>query len=478
LLYHPLVGDPSMCNLPGYLSPELCEGERELSKSDDHWAICVLFYRMVSGEMPFAGMSGAEVLESIQKNGIVFPHTTKSLSPAVMEFIRKSLGATMSERPDGRELNLRFKAILKKQYSATDDMEPIPGVLPPGDRPTVPPDVNAIAIKDVYREAVKRTTRPVPAEDALLLGKDEELLHSDSDDSPEMDFDFDPDLEIDIETEIDMRETQVSPPLGYRGDDISNPSVDFMVLPPILMSSAGMTNPPGALKSEWPPENPMASTKASIDTSRIAVLEQHRMKRKRLVKQVFFNISLGMIAAVALYLFSGTDRFGTWHAEDAIRIADTPTETPLAKSPAESESVPETASGEPEIEARESVAAVPASAGAVSIRMENLPPGAYILVNGRRVEHPIMVHKSAEPLAVNVVVDERIIYSTILLPEGDQVITLPVNEAPKKVKGREVLRARKGKSAKPPIRGENNLGKLSSNPHQLRGNPFLKVNGR
>ncbi len=478
LLYHPLVGDPTKCNLPGYLSPELCEGERALRKSDDHWAICVLFYRMVFGKMPFAGVSGAEVLQSIRQNGIVFPRMTNSLSPLVMEFIRKSLGVTASERPDGRELNLRFKAILKKQYSATEDMEPITGVLPVGDRPTVPPDINAIAVKDAYREAVKRTTRPVAAEDTLLLGKDEEMLHSDTDDTPEMDFDFDPDLEIDIETEIDVRETQTSRPLDYRGQDISNRSVDFMVLPPILMSSAEMTNSTGASMSEWPPENPMAFTKASIDTSCIAVPEQYRMKRKRLVKQVFFNISLGMVAAVALYLLSGMDRFGIWHAEDAIRVADTPIETPLANSLVESESVPETSGKEPDIEARESIAAAPASAGEVFIRMENLPVGAYILVNGSRAEHPIAVQKSARPLAINVVVDERIIYSTILLPEGDQVITLPVKGEPKKVKGRVFRRAGKGKSVKPPIRGKNNLGKLSSNPHQLRENPFLEINVR
>lgn len=478
LLYHPLVGDPAKCNLPGYLSPELCEGKRALSKSDDHWAICVLFYRMVTGEMPFAGLCGAEVLQSIRQNGIVFPRMTNALSPLVVEFIRKSLGESESERPDGRELNLRIKAILKKPNGKADDMEPIIEVLPAGDRPTVPPDVDAFAIKDTYGEVVKRTTRPVPAEDTLLLGKDEELLHSDTDEIPEMDFDFDPDLEIDIESEIDVQETQPSPPVGSVRNDISPPSVDFMVFPTISMSSGEMMHPPGASMSEWPPENRMASTQASIDTSCITALEQRKMNRKRLVKQAFFNISFGMVAAVALYLFSGKDRFTLWHSEDAISVTDAPISAVVTDSAVESVSGPGNSATETEIEARESAAAAPAPAGEVTITMENLPAAAYILVNGSRAEHPIVVQKSAKPLAINVVVDERIIYSTTLLPEGDQVITLPGKETPKKGKGRVVRRTGKGKSAKPPIRGKGNLGRLSSNPHQLRENPFPKANAR
>jgi hypothetical protein len=60
----------------------------------------------------------------------------------------------------------------------------------------------------------------------------------------------------------------------------------------------------------------------------------------------------------------------------------------------------------------------------VTIRLNEVPADAYILLNGIRTSLPIVVPKSQKPVAIGVIVGDRIVFSTTVSPLADQVITV------------------------------------------------------
>ena len=94
-----------------YLSPEQARGERTTPASD-LYAVGVLLYRVLTGEVPFSG----SVNEVITMHREVTPLAPSSFDPALEPFdevCSALLSKEAGERPDAAEATVRMKALLK-----------------------------------------------------------------------------------------------------------------------------------------------------------------------------------------------------------------------------------------------------------------------------------------------------------------------------------------------------------------------------
>lgn len=83
----------------GYMAPERLRGKRGDARSDQ-FSFCVMVWRAVGGQPPFAGKTGAELLESIERRAIREPPAGK-VPDWLLAVLRKGLASDPKDRhPD------------------------------------------------------------------------------------------------------------------------------------------------------------------------------------------------------------------------------------------------------------------------------------------------------------------------------------------------------------------------------------------
>jgi tetratricopeptide (TPR) repeat protein len=108
---------------PEYMSPEQCEGDRDIDARSDVYAIGVMLYEMATGAPPFWGNS-AEIQQSHRSHRPPSPSRRAPLSAVLESLILKCLAKSPGRRfADGTELAQATRAAFGKARTA----EPTPG---------------------------------------------------------------------------------------------------------------------------------------------------------------------------------------------------------------------------------------------------------------------------------------------------------------------------------------------------------------
>jgi serine/threonine-protein kinase len=83
---------------PEYMPPEQVIDSTTVDQRADVWAFSVVLYEMLSGKVPFAGRSSAEILRSILDRDAPSLVETMNLSPSLWEIIERGLRKDPDER--------------------------------------------------------------------------------------------------------------------------------------------------------------------------------------------------------------------------------------------------------------------------------------------------------------------------------------------------------------------------------------------
>lgn len=94
----PLTNTGAAVGTPGYMAPEQCYG-RPLDGRSDQYALGVLAFECLAGEVPFTGDSFGEM---VRKHCMEPPPRITSLRPDVPEAVADALVKAMSKRPEER----------------------------------------------------------------------------------------------------------------------------------------------------------------------------------------------------------------------------------------------------------------------------------------------------------------------------------------------------------------------------------------
>jgi serine/threonine protein kinase len=93
-------GRPEIAGTLAYMAPEQASGEtHRLDARTDLWAVGVILYRMLSGQLPFSGTTNQELLEAIRYGESRDPRSIDpQISPELARIVRRCLAKRMSER--------------------------------------------------------------------------------------------------------------------------------------------------------------------------------------------------------------------------------------------------------------------------------------------------------------------------------------------------------------------------------------------
>jgi serine/threonine-protein kinase len=128
---------------PVYLSPERLRGE-EAGVGDDVWALCVVLYLLVTGEVPFEGESVVELLVALAGDE-PSPLASHGISdPALWDILRRGLGPRSTRWPSMGALREALILELLKRGTTKDIAglalgEAVPAVSVPAPSPPVRP---------------------------------------------------------------------------------------------------------------------------------------------------------------------------------------------------------------------------------------------------------------------------------------------------------------------------------------------------
>jgi tRNA A-37 threonylcarbamoyl transferase component Bud32 len=94
------AGRPEIAGTLAYMAPEQASGEtHRLDARTDLWAVGVIYFRLLSGELPFSGATHQELLETIRYSE---PKDLRGIdpqiSPELARIVRRCLAKRMSER--------------------------------------------------------------------------------------------------------------------------------------------------------------------------------------------------------------------------------------------------------------------------------------------------------------------------------------------------------------------------------------------
>ena len=128
-----------MIGTPNYMSPEQIQGASKVDHRADLWAVGVIAFRALTGQLPFTGHT-VQVIRAILHDAAPPPSSiAEGLSPAVDEFFARALARDISQRfQSARELSEALATIARREppeSGATGPTSLLPGSLPPAPRP-------------------------------------------------------------------------------------------------------------------------------------------------------------------------------------------------------------------------------------------------------------------------------------------------------------------------------------------------------
>ena len=448
LLHHRLKGSPADFNLPPYLSPQLCIRSGELSNADDDWAVSILLYRMLSGTVPFAGSSPWEVLKSMRQCQFSLPAAIKNQFPLLSVFLQKSLAGKVSDRLDGAQMNLSLKSILATRRTPPQSPaapEPTAAEIPAVAEGAIQTRKN-IELPDswnLFDAVVLEKELSLPPAEAEVEERDArgtDLLDDLDDWELEEAFDFLDDSELNDEQqtvlllgyqspELIEAAGGISDPRKRSRSDITRPLVISSVSTTIEMENLSHTNhaSPSSDTTSVVPDNSrmtaggtnsvaggpnsrvstQSATLRSIDASMVASREQRKRRVTRIIRSVALNGGIAVVTFFGIvFLFHGNSK------GDDIPVTATSAIHVSGDNPAAAATAPADASG----------ANFAAPAETVTIYLKNVPPKSHVQLNGIRANLPIVVPKSTKPVIIDVLLGERIVFTTRLSPLVDQEI--------------------------------------------------------
>jgi serine/threonine protein kinase len=107
---------------PDYISPEHARG-RPAGPPADLYAVGVLAFHMLTGQLPFAGTTPMEVMEQHVHSPPPIPHeVNKEIPKALSELILKLLSKEPGDRPDASKMKADLKAATKQLRNASTMM--------------------------------------------------------------------------------------------------------------------------------------------------------------------------------------------------------------------------------------------------------------------------------------------------------------------------------------------------------------------
>ena len=86
---------------PSYMSPEQIRGSA-VTSSSDLYSLCVLYYELVTGSVPFKGSHAAEIITKIIEDD---PMPPKEICPEIMPSINEFILKGLEKKPSSRYLN-------------------------------------------------------------------------------------------------------------------------------------------------------------------------------------------------------------------------------------------------------------------------------------------------------------------------------------------------------------------------------------
>ena len=469
LLHYQLTGRPASFNLLSYLSPELVGESDVVRSSDDNWATSVLLYQMIFGESPFTGSSREETVLRILSGSPTLNESFVQTFPSIASFFKNTLCAEQHDRLDGREMVQVLRSILFEFRStpdsvAKDDMPDAAGV---GDDDAIHP-VRSVTAESFLDDELK-DTRP----QAVAHHWKDECV----DTTEQNTIGFTGDSSALIE---DMKDTS---PGVYVIDDAvwSTTATEFLPITDSEIEAspvahAGTTmSARSSTERRLEEENPAALTRSetieplflqnnSIQPVHNRPCSVGRERRAWKIPMLFaFVVVVAFVAVLAGVIYAPGS------AQQTHPLAHDSLKSERANAPALESSIKESSGEEPSREPGEESGS-PEKVENITITLNGLPSKSRVTLNGLPATHPLIMPKSDNPVAIQAIIGNRIIFTQTLVPEKN--LTIQISDAgPNSLYNRRKKRTEANKNRRPPA-SQQTKGALSSNPYRLRENPF------
>lgn len=490
LLYHELRGQPAMYNLAGYLSPEQVTSTDVLHPDDDYWAVTALLYYMLFGRLPFVSETRYETIRRAMTEELQFSAEFEQMHPDLVEFLKIGLAKAPKDRfQSGRDINLALKSVLSAYKDSPDSLAPSDAVSGAAGfrapRENHPMSVPAESFLDSDMENELQDTKPQPVvAGAYTTDRTTQDCCAPVDEHPTPE----PEDYLDM-AERELRETRPAPArssLSEENEALARRSAQPEGIRPhhdSISAPFNTRNSPEApmdavfeQQAEWFDDNvtvielqpEMLQYKSSFSAASPfpSINGPHwdtgGAKRSGRKKALAVIMSAVVLAAGMFIWFKLNPPKGDSLQPRVLDSAPIGSPERVAESPL--------AAG---------ISGTPASDGTmqaeppkdVRIDIENLPSGAYITVNGTRANLPLTLKKSDNAVVLNVIKGDRILMNTTVIPDGDKTVAIMIatskmKKAKRNKGGPAVESAMEQKTDSP------GSGRLSSNPYQLRKNPF------
>jgi serine/threonine protein kinase len=151
----PLTALGVVLGTPQYMSPEACESKRDVDHRTDVYAVGVLLFQMLTGQLPFDGASMGEVLV---KQVTQLPPAPRGFNPDIPPSVEQIVLRCLAKAPDGRfatMVALRDALLSPESYLASSPPMAAARSLAPGEAPDAKTMLAHLAPR-------ARTSDPIP----------------------------------------------------------------------------------------------------------------------------------------------------------------------------------------------------------------------------------------------------------------------------------------------------------------------------